>query len=66
MQSQLNLVVAEMRDPFRDLPRAVHTGIPTITLCFVLTNMAYYIIVPWKVVRASDAIAVVCQTPNWF
>lgn len=62
MQSQVNLVVAEMRDPFRDLPRAIHTATPTINLCFVLINLAYYIILPWKVVRASDAIAVVCRT----
>lgn len=56
---QVNLIVAEMRDPIRDLPRAIHTAIPTITICFVLVNLAYYIILPWEVVQASDAIAVV-------
>lgn len=58
-QFQVNLIVAEMRDPFRDLPRAIHTAIPTVTICFVLANLAYYIILPWKAVQASDAIAVV-------
>lgn len=53
------MIVAEMRDPVRDLPRAVHTAIPTVTICFVLANLAYYIILPWKDVQASDAIAVV-------
>lgn len=48
-----------MRDPVRDLPRSVHTGIPTVTMCFVLTNLAYYTIIPWEVLRESDAIAVV-------
>lgn len=56
---QVNLIVAEMRDPVRDLPRAIHTAVPTVAICFVLANLAYYIILPWKVVQASDAIAVV-------
>ena len=64
IQLQVNLVVAEMQDPFRDLPRGVHTAIPTITVCFVFTNLAYYIILPWKVLQANDAIAVVCQVLN--
>ncbi|MCJ1269327.1 hypothetical protein MMC22_009219 [Lobaria immixta] len=54
----VNMIVAEMRDPVRDLPRAVHTAIPTVTICLVLANLAYYIILPWKDVQASDAIAV--------
>lgn len=53
------MIVAEMRDPVRDLPRAVHTAIPTVAICFVLVNLAYYIVLPWKDVQASDAIAVV-------
>lgn len=48
-----------MRDPVRDLPRTVHVGILTVTICFVLTNIAYYIIIPWNVLEESDAIAVV-------
>lgn len=48
-----------MRDPVRDLPRSVHVGILTVTICFVLTNIAYYIIIPWNVLEESDAIAVV-------
>lgn len=48
-----------MRDPVRDLPRSVHTGIPTVTMCFVLTNLAYYTIIPWETLQESDAIAVV-------
>ena len=60
---QANLVVAEMRDPNRDLPRAVHTAIPMVTICFVLTNIAYYIILPWRIIPSSDAIAVVFAAP---
>lgn len=62
---QVNLVAAEMRDPVRDLPRSVHAGIPTVTICFVLTNLAYYIIIPWNVVQESDAIAVVSTLLNF-
>ncbi|MCJ1462864.1 hypothetical protein MMC07_001467 [Pseudocyphellaria aurata] len=54
----VNVIVAEIRDPIRDLPRAVYAAIPTVTICFVLVNLAYYIILPWEVVQDSDAIAV--------
>ena len=35
-------------------------------MCFVVTNIAYYVILPWESLRASNAIAVVCQIPHMF
>lgn len=48
-----------MKDPSRDLPRVVHFAMPTIVICYILTNLAYYVVIPWDEVSASKAIAVV-------
>lgn len=55
----MNLVAAEMQNPSRDLPRVVYITVPIVLLCLILTNLAYYIILPRNVLEASDAIAVV-------
>lgn len=38
---------------------AINTSIPTIILCFITANAAYYILLPWKVVSTTDSVAVV-------
>lgn len=48
-----------MKDPSRDLPRVVHFGMPTVLCCYILINMAYYVVIPWDELSASNAIAVV-------
>jgi L-type amino acid transporter 9 len=52
-------VAGELREPARQLPLAINTAIPTVILSYVLVNAAYYILLPWKVIGRSDAIAVV-------
>lgn len=53
-----NFVAAEMKNTSRDLPRAIHYALPTVTACYVLANICYYIILPWNVIADSDAVAV--------
>ncbi|KAJ3938075.1 uncharacterized protein N0V96_011757 [Colletotrichum fioriniae] len=51
-------VSAELQQPARQLPLAINTAVPTIILCFIAANAAYYILLPWNVVAATDSVAV--------
>ncbi|KAK1993764.1 amino acid transporter [Colletotrichum falcatum] len=51
-------VTAELRHPARQLPLAINTAVPTIILCFIAANAAYYILLPWDVVSKTDSVAV--------
>lgn len=52
-------VSAELSNPIKQLPLAINTAVPTIILCFLATNAAYYILLPWDVVSTTDSVAVV-------
>jgi solute carrier family 7 (L-type amino acid transporter), member 9/15 len=53
-------ISAELSNPAKQLPLAIHTAIPTIIACFIAVNTAYYILLPWSVVSTTDSVAVVC------
>ncbi|KAI1470553.1 amino acid transporter [Daldinia caldariorum] len=55
-------VSAELRSPARQLPLAINSAIPTIILCFIAANAAYYILLPWNVVSTTDSVAVTAIT----
>ena len=48
-----------MQNPARDLPRVINLAIPTVLCCYVLINVAFYVVIPWNELSASKAIAVV-------
>lgn len=52
-------ITAELKEPARQLPLAVNVSIPTIILCFIAANAAYYILLPWNLVSTTDSVAVV-------
>ncbi|KAK0624585.1 amino acid/polyamine transporter I [Bombardia bombarda] len=51
-------ISAELSAPARQLPLALNTAIPTIILCFLTANAAYYVLLPWDVVSTTDSVAV--------
>ncbi|KAJ1569320.1 hypothetical protein HK405_006702 [Cladochytrium tenue] len=51
-------ITAELSDPGRQLPLAIHTAIPTVMLCFLAANAAYYVLLPWDMVSTTDSAAV--------
>lgn len=55
-------VSAELSNPVKQLPLAINTAVPTIILCFLATNAAYYILLPWNVLSTTDSVAVTAIT----
>lgn len=55
-------VSAELSNPVKQLPLAINTAVPTIILCFIATNAAYYILLPWDVLSTTDSVAVTAIT----
>ncbi|XP_066940607.1 large neutral amino acids transporter small subunit 1-like [Macrobrachium rosenbergii] len=54
----LNLVTEELKDPYRNLPRAIWIGLPMVTVVYVLVNVAYLAVLSPHEVLTSNAVAV--------
>lgn len=54
----LNFVIEEMKDPVRDLPRAIMISCITVTIVYVMTNIAFYTTLSVPEVLGSEAVAV--------
>lgn len=50
----------ELRDPYRNLPRAIYISLPLVTIIYVFANIAYLAVLSVSEMKVSDAIAVVC------
>lgn len=49
----------ELREPYKNLPRAIYISLPLVTAIYVLANMAYLAVLSQNEMIASNAIAVV-------
>jgi amino acid transporter len=50
----------------RNLPRAIYIGMPIVTIIYVLTNLAYFVVIPGDEMKASLAVAVVSHRKYFF
>ncbi|CAH8584536.1 unnamed protein product [Schistosoma mattheei] len=54
----LNIITEELQNPEQNLPRSIYISITIVTFVYVLTNMAYFIVLlPYEIIQ-SNAVAV--------
>lgn len=54
----LNFVIEELKDPYRNLPRAIWISIIMVTVIYVLANVAYFSTVSPAEIKSGAAVAV--------
>merc|ERR1712179_18442 len=57
MGNYLNFVIPEMKDPVKDLPKAIAISIVLVTVVYGLTNIAFYTTLSVPEVLGSEAVA---------
>lgn len=54
----LGFMAGELKEPQRNLPRAIGSGIGLVIVVYIVTNAAYHFVLPMEVVQNSKSVAV--------
>ncbi|CAG2167325.1 unnamed protein product [Oppiella nova] len=49
---------AELKEPYKNLPRAIYISLPLVTIIYLLANIAYFVVLTPAEVLSSNAVAV--------
>ncbi|CAG7727161.1 unnamed protein product [Allacma fusca] len=55
--NQLNIVTEEIKDPYKNLPRAIFIGLPLVTICYLLVNISFLTAMSNVELIASSSVA---------
>lgn len=65
-RNYLNFIIEELKDPIRNLPRAIAISCTLVTVVYVMTNVAFYTTLSIEEVLGSEAVAVVRDSGNLY
>ncbi|KAI9593985.1 amino acid/polyamine transporter I [Syncephalis fuscata] len=55
--NNLNYAAGELKNPRRNLPLAITISLVLVIACYVLTNLAYFAVLPLEMIRQSNTVA---------
>ncbi|CAG7734459.1 unnamed protein product [Allacma fusca] len=55
--NQLNYITEEIKEPYRNLPRAVLIGLPLVAVCYVLVNISFLTLISPEEMISSPSVA---------